>query len=347
MFRSNEPQGKWYRMDNSADIYPMSSTMTTMSIFRLSAEMEDYVDGDNLQAALADILPRFPTFAVQLRKGFLRYYFDANELEPRVFPDNGILFQKIDSLKNNRYLFRVQYYKKRISVDFFHGLCDGTGAMEFLKALVYRYLDECGETLPPKGSVKVAGEPVKESETEDSISRYYTQYKLTGGVVGKIYVKDGDAVKAGDPLIEINNVRLSSEIEIVKNDLLQNSVLVSRLQAQRDDASSVEYDPEVKEFAGFSKNVHDEIIDATVFVLPSNYEGLSNSMLEAMAIGLPVICTDCPPGGAREYIQDYSNGILVRVGDAEGVCKALNYIVENRRQAEMISKNAEKIAALV
>ena len=190
MFRTNEPQGKWYRMDNSADIYPMSSTMTTMSIFRLSAEMEDYVDGDNLQAALADILPRFPTFAVQLRKGFFRYYFDANELEPRVFPDNGILFQKIDSLKNNRYLFRVQYYKKRISVDFFHGLCDGTGAMEFLKALVYRYLDECGETLPPKGSVKVAGEPVKESETEDSISRYYTQYKLTGGVVGKMAGKN-------------------------------------------------------------------------------------------------------------------------------------------------------------
>ena len=101
------------------------------------------------------------------------------------------------------------------------------------------------------------------------------------------------------------------------------------------------------EFAGFSKNVHDEIRDATVFVLPSNYEGLSNSMLEAMAIGLPVICTDCPPGGAREYIQDYSNGILVRVGDAEGVCKALNYIVENRRQAEMISKNAEKIRCLL
>lgn len=76
---------------------------------------------------------------------------------------------------------------------------------------------------------------------------------LEGGVVGKIYVKDGDAVKAGDPLIEINNVKLSSEIEIVKNDLLQNSVLVSRLQAQRDDASGVEFDPEVKEFAGFDK----------------------------------------------------------------------------------------------
>ena len=60
-----------------------------------------------------------------------------------------------------------------------------------------------------------------------------------------------------------------------------------------------------------------------------------------------MICTDCPPGGAREYIQDFSNGILVRVGDAEGVCKALNYIVENPKQAEMISKNAETIRRLL
>ena len=190
MRKSPESQSKWYRMDNSADIYPMSSTATTMSIFRLSAEMENFVDGDNLETALKDILPRFPTFAVQLRKGFFRYYFDQNELPPRAFPDNGILFQKIDSLKNNRYLFRVQYYKKRISVDFFHGLCDASGAIEFLKSLVYRYLDECGEELPPKGNIKVVGEPVRSAETEDSISKYYTQYNLLGGVVGKMAGKN-------------------------------------------------------------------------------------------------------------------------------------------------------------
>ena len=83
MSKFSEWQVKWYRMDNSADIYPMSSTATTMSIFRLSAEMENFVDGDNLETALKDILPRFPTFAVQLRKGFFRYYFDQNELPPR------------------------------------------------------------------------------------------------------------------------------------------------------------------------------------------------------------------------------------------------------------------------
>lgn len=196
MRKGNESLGKWYRMDNSADIYPMSSTMTTMSIFRLSAEMEEFVDGDNLLTALKDVITRFPTFAVQLRKGFFRYYFDANDLEPRVFPDNGVLFQKIDMLANNRYLFRVLYYKKRISVDFFHGLCDGSGAMEFLRSLVYRYLDECGKELPPHGDIKVVGEPVRDSETEDSISKYYTQYKLTGGVVGKMAGKSAFGIRA-------------------------------------------------------------------------------------------------------------------------------------------------------
>lgn len=190
MRKSSEQSEKWYRLDNSADIYPMSSTLTTMSIFRLSAEMEEYVDGDNLEAAVAAVLKRFPTYAVTLRRGFFRYYFDSNELPPVVRQDNGILFDKIDSVRNNRYLFRVQYYKKRISVDFFHGLCDATGAMEFMKSLVYRYLDECGKTLPPHGDVKVEGEPVRERELEDSISKYYTQYSIFGGVVGKMAGKN-------------------------------------------------------------------------------------------------------------------------------------------------------------
>ena len=65
-------------------------------------------------------------------------------------------------------------------------------------------------------------------------------------------------------------------------------------------------------------DVHYIVRDAGMFVLPSNYEGLSNSMLEAMAIGLPCICTDCPCGGARMVINDGKNGILV---PAHGICE--------------------------
>lgn len=78
---------------------------------------------------------------------------------------------------------------------------------------------------------------------------------LEGGVVGKIYVKDGDIVKAGQPLVEIENARLSSEIEIIRNDLLQSSVLVSRLEAQRDGASEIKFDQSLDKFSGFSEAV--------------------------------------------------------------------------------------------
>ncbi len=190
------PNPKWYKLDYSSDIYPMSETATTMSIFRLSAEMKSFVDGENLATALKDIMPRFPTFSVMLRKGFFRYYFEYNDNEPPVFPDDGVCMRKIDIQKNNRFLFRVQYYKKRISIDFFHGLCDGTGAVEFLKALVYRYLDECGEDLPEHGDVKIVGEPIPESELEDSISKYYKGFDPFGGVVGKMAGKNCFGIRA-------------------------------------------------------------------------------------------------------------------------------------------------------
>lgn len=188
--------GRWFRMDNSADMYPMSTTQTTMSIFRLSVELENYIDGENLATAIARILPRFPTFAVLLRRGLFRYFFDSNDMEPVAHHDDGIVLRKIDFYENNRYLFRVMYYKKRISVDFFHGLCDATGAMEFLKSLIYAYLDECGEELPEHGDIKVEGEDVPECELEDSISKYYTTYDLFGGVVGKMAGKDSFGIKA-------------------------------------------------------------------------------------------------------------------------------------------------------
>lgn len=54
-------------------------------------------------------------------------------------------------------------------------------------------------------------------------------------------------------------------------------------------------------FRGFSANVKEEIRDSAMFVLSSDYEGISNSMIEALAMGVPVIATDCPAGGKNLY----------------------------------------------
>lgn len=80
-----------------------------------------------------------------------------------------------------------------------------------------------------------------------------------------------------------------------------------------------------------------------MFVSSSDREGLSNSMLEALAVGLPTICTDCPAGGARMFIRSYENGILVPVGDADKLCDAMCYFAEHMDVADTCSREAVKI----
>lgn len=94
---------------------------------------------------------------------------------------------------------------------------------------------------------------------------------------------------------------------------------------------------------GFNKNVHQKIMNAYAFVSSSDYEGLSNSMLEAMAIGLPCICTDCPIGGAKMVIQNGVNGILVPIRDVETMSRAMITLIENPKLGEKLSINASKI----
>ncbi len=93
----------------------------------------------------------------------------------------------------------------------------------------------------------------------------------------------------------------------------------------------------------FRSDIHNVIRDCTVYVSTSDYEGLSNSMLEAMAIGLPCICTDCDGGGARMMIDDHKNGILVPKGDVNALYLALKEVIENPDLAQKMAFNAYKI----
>ena len=97
------------------------------------------------------------------------------------------------------------------------------------------------------------------------------------------------------------------------------------------------------EMSGFSNNVYQEMVDCTAYVSSSDYEGMSNSMLEALAMGLPVICTDCPIGGARTVIQDKQNGILVPVGDADAFSKAMKFVIETPEAADAMGQKAYEL----
>ncbi|WP_373117235.1 glycosyltransferase [Holdemania massiliensis] len=79
---------------------------------------------------------------------------------------------------------------------------------------------------------------------------------------------------------------------------------------------------------GVSKNLLNEIKDASLFIMSSNYEGFPNALLEAMTIGLPVISTNFWTGTAAELIDD-ENGRLVEVGNIEGLANAIVQIMND------------------
>lgn len=91
-------------------------------------------------------------------------------------------------------------------------------------------------------------------------------------------------------------------------------------------------------------NIHEIAAGCRLFVSSSDYEGLSNSMLEAMAMGMPVICTDCPCGGARMVIENGVNGILVPVGDETALVNAMQSVLSDKIFAKKIADKAKQIS---
>lgn len=94
---------------------------------------------------------------------------------------------------------------------------------------------------------------------------------------------------------------------------------------------------------GGSNQLEKDMIQGALAAYSSDVEGMPNAMLEAMALGLPVVATDCPPGGPRMVITPEENGLLVPVGDEDALAEAMNRLIENPEFAEKLARNAAKI----
>lgn len=94
-------------------------------------------------------------------------------------------------------------------------------------------------------------------------------------------------------------------------------------------------------------NVLTEIQDAAIYVLSSDFEGMPNALLEAMALGIPAISTNCPSGGPADLIRDKENGLLIPVGNTDALTDAMCFLVENPKFAASISENGAQIRDLL
>ena len=100
---------------------------------------------------------------------------------------------------------------------------------------------------------------------------------------------------------------------------------------------------DVVRLPGFSENLTEEINRAAMYISTSNHEGISNSMLEALGMGVPTIVTDCPVGGARMFVHTDENGILIPMEDRGALVAAMKKIASDPAYGEQLSRNAVSI----
>lgn len=163
----------WYKLDLSAIVYPTLQRKDFSSVYRLSVVLKEEVKPELLQKALDMSLQRFPTYKVAIRKGvFWRYLEPNNRPGPFVAPDIKNPCMPMPFRANNRYLLRVYYYGKRISLEAHHCLGDGTGGMCLLQTLTAVYLGLLGHPIKPSGFVLDIHESPDPEELEDAYMRY-------------------------------------------------------------------------------------------------------------------------------------------------------------------------------
>lgn len=130
----------WVRLDNASNIFLAARTDADPKVFRLSAEVDHEVDPQLLQEALDATYDRYPLYRAVLRRGVFWYYLQDSDLRPLVSAEVQHTCAPIYQADRRTLLFRVLHHRRRINLEVFHALSDGTGALWFLSDLVTAYL---------------------------------------------------------------------------------------------------------------------------------------------------------------------------------------------------------------
>ena len=232
----------WYKLDLSANVYPTLQRKNFSNVYRISLSLKENIRPDVLQKALDLTLPRFPTFQVAIRKGVFWRYLEPNHRPgPFVQPDIENPCMPMHFKTNNRYLIRVYYYEKRISLEVFHSLSDGTGALYFLKTMAAVYLRLLGHSIPTGEGVLDVKETPDPEEFEDAYLRYATSK------VGRPRSQGGAFKVRGtkEPFYTLNIIcgvipvdklrAVSKSLGVTITEYLNAVLLYALLQKQRDD----------------------------------------------------------------------------------------------------------------
>ncbi|MCD8196387.1 MAG: DUF6320 domain-containing protein [Lachnospiraceae bacterium] len=167
---------QWRKLDNAALAFPAAAGKNDTRVFRFYCELAEMVESEPLQQALDLTMEKYPLFQAVLRKGLFWFYLERRNIRPLVAEEQKTPCSRLYIPDQKSLLFEVTYHEKRINFEVFHGLMDGTGAMQFLRELVRQYL----RLVHPEQSFPEVPEEESASgrdQEEDSFSQYYSATK--------------------------------------------------------------------------------------------------------------------------------------------------------------------------
>ncbi len=164
---------EWNRLDNAAKIFPPNTNEKDARVFRFVCELKENVDRDILQSALDQTMLLFPMYSVILRRGMFWYYFESTDLKPEVVEEHKLPCSMLYVPNRRTLLFQVSYYNKRINVEMYHALSDGTGVLGFIKTLVYYYLTKKYEENFREHMPDLDYDATFTEKMDDSFSKHY------------------------------------------------------------------------------------------------------------------------------------------------------------------------------
>lgn len=162
----------WVRLDNASNIFLAARSDVDTKVFRMAAELDHEVDPALLQEALDATYERFPLYHAVLRRGVFWYYLQDSDLRPVLEPETEHTCAPIYQADRRTLLFRVVHHRRRVSLEVFHALSDGTGALWFLTALLEEY---CRRRFAPEDTADAAGsvEPEVHELAADSFAHHF------------------------------------------------------------------------------------------------------------------------------------------------------------------------------
>ena len=168
----------WYKVDNVAKVFLATLTKRDPKSLRVSCTLKEDIDPDLLQKALLSAIQDRPQFQMRIRRGLFWHYMENTDILPEVSEESDRVCPLLYIPARTMLHYRVTYFGKRINLDMFHALSDGTGALEFLDIIVLDYLRL---RYPGKfDNVKIHSGASADDLSQDSYRQFFGNMGLSG-----------------------------------------------------------------------------------------------------------------------------------------------------------------------